>query len=86
VASQAASSEASPLLDACASRGGTPDESFGWERAQTHLARRLAGRVAAGAEELVLDDADLAAMDAHADVRSPEAMAAMFLRSPAARR
>jgi lantibiotic biosynthesis protein len=85
-ASQAPGAAASPLLDGLAFPGRAADETVPWGGPLTLLARRIATAAAAGARELVLDDADLIAMDAPATGTEPvpDAFQAMFVlaRSP----
>jgi lantibiotic biosynthesis protein len=82
-ASQAPSAAASPLLEGLAFPGAAPDETSPWSTRMTHLARRIAGVVAAGGRELVLDDADFTAMDATTLGPTPDAFQAMFVLATA---
>ncbi|HEY0195641.1 MAG TPA: thiopeptide-type bacteriocin biosynthesis protein, partial [Kofleriaceae bacterium] len=78
-ASQAPGAAASPLLEGLAFPPGVADETAPWNARVGHLARRIAQAVADDADELVLDDADLKAMDAAKTPGPvPDAMQAMF--------
>lgn len=78
-ASQAPSAAASPLLDGLVFPGPTADETVPWGARTAALARRIAEAVAAGASEIVLDDADLAALDAVTPGPTPDAFQVMLV-------
>lgn len=77
-ASQAPSAAASPLLEGLAFPGGTAEETVPWNSRTSFLARRIAAAAAAGEREIVLDDADLTAMDATKAAPPPDAFQVMF--------
>jgi thiopeptide-type bacteriocin biosynthesis protein len=77
-ASQAPAAAASPLLEGLAFPGAASEETVPWGARTNLLARKIATAAAAGADEIVLDDADLAAMDATAPGPVPDAFQAMF--------
>jgi class I lanthipeptide synthase len=70
-ASQAPAAAASPLLDGLAFPGAPGEETTPWNARTSHLARRIAVAAAAGARELVLDAADLTAMDGATPAPAP---------------
>ena len=81
-ASQAPAAAASPLLDGLAFPPPAGDDAMPWGGRLSYLARRIAAAAAAGDTELVLDDADLTAMDATAAPPSPpDAFQAMLTLS-----
>jgi hypothetical protein len=83
-ASQAPSAAASPLLEGLAFPGAAGDDAAAWTGRMTVLARRVAAAVVAGAHEIVLDDADLTALDAAAEPTAPpDAFQAMFVLATA---
>lgn len=82
-ASQAPSAAASPLLDGLVFPGAASDDATPWGVRTTWLARRIAAAVASGASELVLDDADLTAMEATAPTPPPDAFQAMIVLATA---
>jgi thiopeptide-type bacteriocin biosynthesis protein len=82
-ASQAPGAAASPLLEGLAFPGAPGEETTPWGARANHLARRIATAVAAGAAELVLDDADLVAMDATAPTPTPDAFQVMAVLATA---
>jgi class I lanthipeptide synthase len=78
-ASQSPGAAASPLLDGLAFPGSPAEDTVGWGARIGWLARRIAAAAAAGDRELVLGDADLAAMEAAAEpVPPPEVFQAMI--------
>jgi hypothetical protein len=77
-ASQAPAAAASPLLEGLAFPGAPGEETVPWGNRAHLLARKIAAASAAGASEVVLDDADLAAMDAATPGPVPDAFQAMF--------
>jgi thiopeptide-type bacteriocin biosynthesis protein len=78
-ASQAPGAAASPLLDGLAFPPAIGDETVGWGARASWLSRRIAAAAADGDRELVLGDADLAAMEAAAEPSPPpDAFQAMF--------
>jgi thiopeptide-type bacteriocin biosynthesis protein len=84
-ASQAPTAAASPLLDGLVFPGAPADETTPWSGRTVWMARRIAHAAAAGERELVLDEADLTAMDAAAaPVAPPDAFQVMLVlaRSP----
>jgi len=81
--SQAPTAAASPLLDGLAFPGAAADETTPWGARTSWLLRRIATAVTAGADELVLDDADLTAMDATADAPPPDAFQVMIVLATA---
>jgi len=83
-ASQAPSAAASPLLDGLAFPGAAAEDSVPWGARMAFLARRIAGAVATGATEIVLDDADLTAMGATTAAPPPDAFQAMIVLATAA--
>jgi len=82
-ASQAPSAAASPLLEGLAFPGAPIEETMPWGARTSWLARRIAATVASGAIELVLDDADLTAMEAGAPAPLPDAFQAMIVLATA---
>ncbi|HEU4729479.1 MAG TPA: lantibiotic dehydratase [Kofleriaceae bacterium] len=82
-ASQAPAAAASPLLDGLAFPGAQSDETTPWGARMAYLARRIAACAAAGEIELVLDEADLTAMDAATPVATPDAFQVMFVLATA---
>jgi thiopeptide-type bacteriocin biosynthesis protein len=82
-ASQAPSAAASPLLDGLAFPGAAADETTPWGARTSWLARRIATAAASGATELVLDDADLTAMEAATPAPPPDAFQAMIVLATA---
>lgn len=70
--SNAPGAQASPLLEGLPFPSTIDEELTGWSFAATHLLRRTSAAIAAGHDELVLDDRDIDAMalDAVADVDS----------------
>ena len=78
-ASQAPAAAASPLLEGLMFPPGVAEETQPWNPRISHLSRLIARAAASGADELVLDDADLKAMDAsETPGPTPDAMQAMF--------
>jgi thiopeptide-type bacteriocin biosynthesis protein len=77
-ASQAPAAAASPLLDGMLFPGAPAEETMLWGPRTNHLARRIAAAAAANAGELVLDEADLTAMEATAPAPTPDAFQVMF--------
>lgn len=77
-ASQAPAAAASPLLDGLPFPGGSPDETTAWGARVQLLARKIAQANVEGALEIVLDDDDLAIMDAGEPAPPPDAFQAMF--------
>src|SRR5512140_3064006 len=82
-ASQAPGAAASPLLEGLAFPGATAEETMPWGARTSWLARRIAATAASGATELVLDDADLSAMEAGAPAPLPDAFQAMIVLATA---
>jgi lantibiotic biosynthesis protein len=78
-ASQAPSAAASPLLDGLMFPGAASEETVTWGTRISWLARRIAAATAAGARELVLDDADLTAMEVGTPGPTPDAFQAMLV-------
>jgi class I lanthipeptide synthase len=78
-ASQAPSAAASPLLEGLAFPGTPSEETMPWGARTSWLARRIAAAVASGAMELVLDEADLTAMEAGTPTPLPDAFQAMIV-------
>jgi thiopeptide-type bacteriocin biosynthesis protein len=78
-ASQAPAAAASPLLDGLMFPGAAGEETVPWGARASYLARRIATALAAGEAELVLDDTDLAMMDATAPGPVPDAFQAMLV-------
>jgi thiopeptide-type bacteriocin biosynthesis protein len=77
--SRAPGAEGAPLLAGLQFPGGPRLERAAWSGRETHLLRRLAGAIAAGAGEIVLDDADARALAAPSPPPpGPDAMAAMI--------
>ena len=84
-ASQSPGAAASPLLDGLAFPPAAADETVGWGSRLSWLARRIAAAATAGDRELVLGDADLAAMEAAAEPGpTPDAFQAMITVATAA--
>ncbi|MBZ0238363.1 MAG: lantibiotic dehydratase family protein, partial [Deltaproteobacteria bacterium] len=72
-------SEGAPLLANLPFGGAAGEERVRWSRYEAHLARRLVRALAAGEDELVLDEADLAAMQSPASAPTlPDAFSVMF--------
>lgn len=82
-ASQAPSAAASPLLDGLIFPGAPAEETTPWGARTSWLARRIAAAAASGARELVLDDADLTAMEAAAPAPVPDAFQTMIVLATA---
>jgi thiopeptide-type bacteriocin biosynthesis protein len=82
-ASQAPSAAASPLLDGLVFPGAAADETTPWGTRASWLARRIAAAVTTGAAELVLDDADLTAMEATTPAPPPDAFQTMIVLATA---
>jgi thiopeptide-type bacteriocin biosynthesis protein len=78
-ASQAPAAAASPLLEGLMFPGAVAEETVPWGARAAFLARRIAAAVAAGNAELVLDDNDLAMMDAGTPGPTPDAFQAMIV-------
>jgi len=78
-ASQAPSAAASPLLEGLIFPATGEPEPMAWSGRTTVLARKLAAATAAGAVEVVLDDADLAALDLAEPSRPPDAFQVMIV-------
>ena len=70
--------DASPLLDGLPFPGGAAEQSFTWRPQQALLGRRIADALAAGADELVLERADLDALQAAEPVPLPDAFSVML--------
>jgi lantibiotic biosynthesis protein len=77
-ASRAPGAEGAPLLAGLPFPGAPRTERVGWGPREVHLLRRLAAALAAGATEIVLDDADARALAAPQPVAGPDALAAMI--------
>ena len=78
-ASQAPSAAASPLLEGLAFPGAPGEEAMPWGARTSWLARRIAAAIASGETELVLDEADLTAMEAGTPTSLPDAFQAMIV-------
>ncbi len=78
-ASQAPSSAASPLLEGLFFPGTPGEETTAWGARVAYLARRIHDAVGAGADEIVIDEADLTAMDVPKELQpTPDVFQAMF--------
>jgi thiopeptide-type bacteriocin biosynthesis protein len=77
-ASQSPAAAASPLLDGLAFPGAPTEDTVPWSARTSWLARRIAAAAAAGDAEIVLDDADLTAMEAAEQPVPPDAFQAML--------
>src|SRR5262249_37940912 len=69
--------EGSPLLAGLAFPPAPQPRRVGWNKLEDHLLRRLGAALAAGSDEIVLDDADLDALALDRPARLPDALAAM---------
>jgi thiopeptide-type bacteriocin biosynthesis protein len=78
-ASQAPGAAASPLLEGLAFPPALAEDAAAWTARTALLARRIATATAAGATELVLDDADFTAMGATTAAPAPDVFQAMLV-------
>ncbi len=76
--SRAPGAEGAPLLAGLAFPGGSRTERQPWGARETHLLRRLAAALAAGEDEIVLDDADERALAAPSPPPGPDALSTMI--------
>jgi len=70
--------EGSPLLAGIRFPAATSPSRVPWTRADAHMVRRLGHALSAGDDEIVLDDADVAAMKGEREPTLPDALAAMI--------
>ena len=77
-ASQAPGTAASPLLEGLVFPGAPEPDAATWTPRTALLARRIAAAIAAGSPELVLDDADLPALEASDPVPTADAFQVMI--------
>ena len=78
-ASQAPGSAASPLLEGLPFPGAAETDAASWTPRANLLARRIAAAIASGTAELVLDDADLPAMEVGEPTPTADAFQVMFV-------
>ncbi|MCE9575347.1 MAG: lantibiotic dehydratase, partial [Deltaproteobacteria bacterium] len=70
--------EGSPLLAGIPFPMAPQDRKVGWNKIDDFMMRRLGAALASGADEIVLDEADLKILERDRPARLPDAFAAMF--------